>query len=227
MCSGPPAHKQLLVAVQAGNEVKVAALLKKQVDITYCDEQGKTSIHFAARSSTAILELLLGACNSEDAARPARNGRTPLMTACHFGMGQNARMIMSKVDAAERAAHLNAHDDHFCNVLHYAAAKGHAAIVAWLLEAQAAASGDSAEFISAFDGGRNTPLHKAAMRGHSETVQLLIDAGANVLERNCDGMTPLACCEGAQTPEEADKFAACIEALAKAAGTTTGAAAHK
>ncbi len=143
-------------------------------------------------------------------------------------MGQNARLIMSKVDAAERAAHLNAHDDHFCNVLHYAAAKGHAAIVAWLLETQAAAGGDADEFVSAFDGGRNTPLHKAAMRGHSETVKQLIAAGAHVGEENCDGMTPLACCEGAQTPEEADRFAVCIQVLAQAAGGgAAGAAAHK
>ena len=52
-------------------------------------------------------------------------------------------------------------------MLHYAAAKGHAAIVAWLLETQAAAGGDADEFVSAFDGGRNTPLHVMARVGNA------------------------------------------------------------
>ncbi|KAK6842958.1 hypothetical protein PG987_003818 [Apiospora arundinis] len=63
--------------------------------------------------------------------------------------------------------------------LHYAAEKGHAKVVAALLEREVA--------VDIFDRGRNTPLHLAAMRGRDQCVDLLLAHGADVLAEDRDG----------------------------------------
>ncbi|KAL1528485.1 hypothetical protein AB1Y20_009828 [Prymnesium parvum] len=68
--------------------------------------------------------------------------------------------------------------------VHWAAAKGQAAALRLLLEAQ----GDP----HARNQGDSTPLHTAAMNGHAECAKLLLDAGAD--PRQCDefGDSPLS-----------------------------------
>ncbi|KAK6865444.1 hypothetical protein PG995_001972 [Apiospora arundinis] len=63
--------------------------------------------------------------------------------------------------------------------LHYAAEKGHAKVVAALLEREVA--------VDIFDRGRNTPLHLAAMSGRDQCVDLLLAHGADVLAEDRDG----------------------------------------
>ncbi len=90
--------------------------------------------------------------------------------------------------------------------LHWAAYRGHTAIVQRLLRSGAPVN-------QRVDLG-STALHLAAYKGHEEVVRLLIESGADVNARTEDGITPL---DWARSNSHAD-----IEALLLANGATVG-----
>ena len=197
-CGGPPAHKQLMSAVKAGDAGRVAELLSKNVDIGYADERGKTCLHYGARQASALFKILIENCSIDDATREDRSGRTPLMTACNFGEEDNVRVLLTKIghDSITRA--IETYDHGFCNSLHFCAAQGHSNVTALLLSEFRKAGGDVTELVNSCDGGQNTPLHKAGISGNAPTIRLLLEAGADPNCVNCDGMTSQQCCETAQ-----------------------------
>ena len=84
----------------------------------------------------------------------------------------------------ENGADVNHQDDDGRTPLHWAARKGHLAIVEFLID-----EGAGVDVRSLAKG--ETPLHKAATQGHVPVVRLLLQSGADKHVKNCDGLTPL------------------------------------
>ncbi|XP_049944395.1 ankyrin repeat domain-containing protein 65-like [Schistocerca serialis cubense] len=81
-------------------------------------------------------------------------------------------------------ADVGARDEEFGETaLHWAAWRGHAAVVRLLLSA--------ASDHNARDQGGQTPLHWAAQSGHAEAAAALLQAGADMGARTDKGNTPL------------------------------------
>ena len=78
----------------------------------------------------------------------------------------------------------DARDNNGFTPLHTAAVKGHAAVIAALLEAGADPN------VQSYDYG-HTPLHRAAQHGNVAMVMALLEAGADPNVWNNHGFTPL------------------------------------
>lgn len=89
--------------------------------------------------------------------------------------------------------------------LHYAAFFGSAAVID-VLAKESKGNLDTAVRSAEFDGG--TPLHLAAMAGSAEAVSMLLRHGADALETDDNGRTPLECAQiiaqspGDDTPDD-------------------------
>lgn len=90
--------------------------------------------------------------------------------------------------------------------LHWAAYRGHSAVVERLLQ-------NGAPVDQRVNKG-STPLHLAAYKGHVEVVALLLEHGADVNARNEDGITPLDWARSNSHPD--------TEALLLAGGAVVG-----
>ncbi|KAI9339812.1 ankyrin repeat-containing domain protein [Zopfochytrium polystomum] len=66
--------------------------------------------------------------------------------------------------------------------LHWAADRGHAAVVRWLVERGAT--------VDARDADEATPLHYAAIAESREAIDALLACGADRTAKNADGETP-------------------------------------
>jgi ankyrin repeat protein len=193
-CGGPPPHKLLLLATQAGDVDKSNDILKKKTcDFSYTDEGGRSVFHYAVKmTDTSVLQNILNNSTIEDALRDnARNGRTPLMTAANFGKTEACKLLLNKMGKDQMHEAIKQTDTSFCSCIHYAAGKGHAETLELLLSHAI----NVKELVEATDGGANTPLHKAAVGGHSKVVNILLEVGATPDVQNCDGMTPLQMAE--------------------------------
>lgn len=73
--------------------------------------------------------------------------------------------------------------------LHYAADRGHVAVVALLL--------DDGANVNARDTSKRTPMHLAALSNRAEVVRALLQSGASKTAKNVAGMTPLECATAA------------------------------
>eukprot|EP00946_MAST-07B_sp_MAST-7B-sp1_P004972 g4972.t1 len=194
-CGGPPPHKQLMVAVKAGDANKIDSLLEKKVDIGFADEKGKTCLHYGARSAPRdVFSRIVENASVDEILRGDRNGRTPLMTACNFGNVGNVRVMMDRIGPDKVADAIAECDNSFCNALHFSAGGGHSDVVFMLIEETRRSGGDLPELVASCDGGMNTALHKACIAGNPESVRLLLEAGADASLKNCDNMTCWDCC---------------------------------
>ena len=86
--------------------------------------------------------------------------------------------------------------------LHYAASKGHLAIMELLLENHA--------YIDAESPNGTTPLMMAAQYGTTPAVKLLLDAGADPLLKNQQGLTAIGFAQRVSRTESADLIAAAV-----------------
>ncbi len=166
-------------AAHEGDLVSVGRLLDAGGEVDAATRHGVTPLALAsARGHAAIVETLLEA--GADANRPSPHGETPLMVAARTGVVDSVTALLRRgadavVDAREGWRGQTA--------LMWAAAEGHAAVVAPLIAAGADVDAHS-------DGGF-TPLAFAVRAGHGETVGALLQAGADVDRALPDGTGPL------------------------------------
>lgn len=170
----------LLLAVEHGRLAVVKLLLELVSGVQHCHRA--LSVHCACTCANPALPpvcLPQGA----DPTRATAAGLQPVHLAAKHG---NLAILQA----------LHAHSNELIQsttpdgrtALHYAAAGGHAAVVAWLLDT-AQAEVDAATTLHD-DVGNETALHLAAYYGHTAVVAKLLHAGAspNVQLRN--GRTP-------------------------------------
>ena len=170
-----PLHR----AAHSGDAAMVGRLLEAGGEVDLATRHGVTPLALAsARGHEAVVEALLDA--GADPSRPSPDGETPLMVAARTGVVDSVTALLrhgaaAGVDTREAWRGQTA--------LMWAAAEGHAAVVAPL----AAAGAD----VDARSDGGFTPLAFAVRAGHADAVEALVDAGADVDLALPDGTSPL------------------------------------
>ena len=166
-------------AAHAGDAAAVARLLGAGGEVDGGTRHGVTPLALASGGGHAeVVEALLAAGADANRASPA--GETPLMAAARTGVPESVTALLRHgaaggVDAREGWRGQTA--------LMWAAAEGHAAVVAPLVAAGADVDARS-------DGGF-TPLAFAVRAGHGDAVEALLSTGADVNLALPDGTSPL------------------------------------
>lgn len=136
---------------------------------------------------TSLSYLLVPSCScllqGADPARASAAGLQPVHLAAKHGNLPILQALQKKSSDCVQGATPDGR-----TALHYAAAGGHAAVVAWLLDT-AQAEVDAATTLHD-DVGNETALHLAAYYGHTAVVAKLLHAGANPNVQLRNGRTP-------------------------------------
>ena len=166
-------------AAHEGDAATVELLLNAGGEVDAATRHGVTPLALAsARGHAGAVETLLD--GGADPTRTSPQGETPLMVAARTGVVDSVEALLrhgagAGVDAREGWRGQTA--------LMWAAAEGHAAVVAPL----AAAGAD----VDARSDGGFTPLAFAVRAGHGGAVEALVKAGADVDLALPDGTSPL------------------------------------
>lgn len=205
------AGRPLIKAARARKQAAVKKLLEAGADPHLTNPEGVTALHMVARlennddqhTSVAIAKSLLKAKMAVDTR--GRDGSTALMLAARDGHSEMVRLLR------DNGANVALRDNRNWSVLTYAAAEGHADIVASLLCAGADPKTDLS-FISAASSGHcnvlrilinygvdtsttledgTTALVSAVKYGRLDAARLLIENGAALNPQTADGTSPL------------------------------------
>jgi len=106
------------------------------------------------------------------------HGITPLMAAARANRAEVAELLI------DRGARVRATDRRGFTALHYAAQNGMNATIALLLDRGAAINAPAG-------AGRYSPLHLAVIDSRDETAVMLVERGADVAQKNAQGVTAL------------------------------------
>jgi ankyrin repeat protein len=143
-----------------------STLASGNVDVTACDEQGKTLLLCACESSNLHIVTQLVRMGAE-VSKPNYNGITPLHVSCYE---QTWSLPICKY-LLEHKAFPNAMDSELCTPMHYAACAGNVVCVAMLLLHEAQANKTDCRGFS--------PLDYAVQFGHHDVAELLSAVAAS------------------------------------------------
>ena len=174
---------ELREACRAGNLERVRQLIQDGQDVNRGDRNGDTPLMWAALNGhdQVVQELIRAGAdvNGKD-----DNKRTALQYASYWGHSSVVKTL------AEAGANLNVQDWRGVTPLMEAAAEGHANVVVELIRAGADVSVvSSREWWSVAAG--STALHFAAAESSIECGVLLVEAGADMMTRNKNSISPL------------------------------------
>lgn len=151
-------------AAMKGRAALVDWLIKHKADVNKADSNGQTPLYHAAiNGHVAVIQCLL---NHGATHQACHGGFNPLHAAASNGE-QGAVEELLKHPAYDINMLCERHNR---TALHYAAIKGHAALVDWMINHEAD--------IKHADNKGQTPLFHAALNGHVATIKILIEHGA-------------------------------------------------
>lgn len=172
----------LMAACQGSHLEMVKLLLLNGANFEIADMRGETAMRLAANSGVEAIILALIDAGAGIDAREMWFGtplQTPLLIACQAGHTHLAKLFLSRgahVEAYRKFIHRYArHRDpknSDLTPLLSAAERGHASVVAALLEYNADKEATNAEW--------QTPLMLAAAAGNYDVVKLLVEAGVDI-----------------------------------------------
>jgi ankyrin repeat protein len=202
-------------AAGGGLKEMVAFLLSKGAQARCTDEEGETPLkHAFDRVQAGVMKVLLPHMGLQGLEERIGMRWTPLMEACGEGKVGLVREIVQHMGGQE----LEETDNRGRTAVHWAALEGHDEVVAILLNKGAQAGIRDAEhstplmkaasrghlgvvqLIVQHTGGQGldatsfrgeTALHCAVLWGHEAVVTFLLSQGAQAINANRSGMTPL------------------------------------
>ena len=161
-------------AIKQDDETTVAALLARGFDGNTRDAKGQHGLYLAIREKSLKVAGALvswGKINVE-----ARNAadESPLMLAAMGGHLELAKRLIDKGADVNKTG---------WTPLHYAATRGHTAVITLLLDHYA--------YIDASSPNGTTPLMMAAFYGTPSAVKVLLEAGADPMIKNDQGLSAI------------------------------------
>ena len=158
-------------AIQQDNPAKLTSLLQRGFDPNTVDPAGVPGLMLAVKlESLKAAEALIRWPQTKAEVRNAAD-ESPLMLAALAGDARLCRMLIEKDADVNKPG---------WTPLHYAATKGHLAVMRLLLDENA--------YIDAASPNGTTPLMMAAHYGTPEAVKLLLEAGADPMLKNDLGL---------------------------------------
>ena len=167
-------YEDFFAAIKKDDAATVAALLARGLDPNTLGPEGLTGLFMAARSGAGkVAEVLLDAPAIDVECRNAVD-ESPLMLAALRGDLPLARALIARDADVNKTGWAP---------LHYAASRGHVAMIDLLLEHHA--------YIDAESPNGTTPLMMAAGYGSVQATRVLLRAGADAKVKNAEGLTAL------------------------------------
>lgn len=186
-------YEDFFVAIKQDNPGAIRQLLTRGFDANTVDPKGQHGLYLAIqepslKAAQALLDWPKTNVNALNA-----SGESPLMLAAIKGQTELVAALIKKGADVNKTG---------WTPLHYAASKGHLAIMNLLLENHA--------YIDAESPNGTTPLMMAAQYGTTPAVKLLLDAGADPLLKNQQGLTAIGFAQRVSRTESADLIAAAV-----------------
>lgn len=177
-------------AIKRDDAATVTALLKRGFDANTLNPAGEHGLLLAVRAPS--LKVFVVLINWPKTNVEARNGQdeSPLMLASLQGLTEVCQQLIAKGADVNKPGWAP---------LHYAATRGHLAVMTLLL--------DNHAYIDAASPNGSTPLMMAAHYGTSSAVKLLLEAGADPLLKNEQGLSAIDFAQSANHPDSAEIIA--------------------
>ena len=183
------------VAIKQDDAKTVSALLSRGFDANTRNASGDPGLSLAIREpALKVAATLIAWGKTEVEARNSKD-ESPLMLAALNGLLDISKQLIA------RGADVNKPG---WAPLHYAATKGHLAVMELLLEHHA--------YIDAASPNGSTPLMMASLYGTASAVKLLLEAGADPLIQNEQGLTAIDFAHRDKRAESAEIIAAFVRA---------------
>ncbi len=188
-------YEDFFRAVGADDATSVRDLLARGFDGNTPDPKGQHALLIAAREKSAkVADELLRWPKINLEARNAVD-ESPLMMASLQGLTELAQKLVAKGADVNKPG---------WTPLHYAATKGHIAIISLLL--------DNHAYIDAESPNGTTPLMMAAHYGTASAVKLLLEAGADPMLKNAQGLSAIDFAQRNSRQDSAEIIAAFVRA---------------
>ena len=186
-------YEDFFRAVKQDTPNPIQNLLRRGFDPNTVDPNGQTGLFIALREPSPKVAQLLIDWPKTDVNRLNSKGESALMLAALTDQRDLAEQLIKKGADVNKTG---------WTPLHYAATKGHLAIISLLLEQHA--------YIDAESPNGTTPLMMAAMYGTAAAVKLLLQEGADPQLKNQQGLTALEFAERASRPDAVELIAAAV-----------------
>ena len=186
-------YEDFFAAIKQDNPGVIRQLLTRGFDVNTVDPKGQHGLHLAIQEpSPKAAQTLLDWPKTNVNALNA-NDESPLMLAAIKGQTEMVAALIKRDADVNKTG---------WTPLHYAASKGHLAIMNLLLENHA--------YIDAESPNGTTPLMMAAQYGTGPAVQLLLEAGADPLLKNQQGLTAIDFARRVSRTESMDLIATAV-----------------
>jgi ankyrin repeat protein len=186
-------YEDFFRAIKQDTPSPIQNLLRRGFDPNTVDPSGQSGLFIALREPSPKVAQVLIDWPKTDVNRLNSKGESALMLAALTDQQDLAEKLIKKGADVNKTG---------WTPLHYAATKGHLAIISLLLEQHA--------YIDAESPNGTTPLMMAAMYGTPAAVKLLLQEGADPQLRNQQGLTALEFAERASRPDAVELLAAAV-----------------
>jgi ankyrin repeat protein len=190
-------YEDFFSAIKTDDASAIDKLLRRGFDPNTPDAQGVAGLLLAVREpSPKVIKVLLKSPKINAEVRNAKDESALMFAAINGQLDIATALIEGGADVNKPG----------WAPLHYAATKGHVAMIELLLENDA--------YIDAESPNQSTPLMMAAMYGTAESVKVLLEAGADPSIKNEQGLTAIDFANRVSRPGNAELIAAAIRAKA-------------
>jgi uncharacterized protein len=190
-------YEDFFSAIKTDDANAVDKLLRRGFDPNTPDAQGVPGLLLAVREpAPKVVKVLLKSPKINAEVRNAKDESALMFAALNEQLDIAAALIESGADVNKPG----------WAPLHYAATKGHVAMIELLLENHA--------YIDAESPNLTTPLMMAAMYGTVQALKVLLEAGADPQLKNEQGLTAIDFANRVSRPESAELVASYIRAKA-------------